>query len=218
MSQSSEASITQRHGAKLLPPAPISRRPALKIKGAPSGGAPLPRVPRRGYLLRPITHQGNLGKGKAVNGWSGSSRAALGSWRLLLLRAAALDGCLLLPLCGSRPCSISDGCSHLPRRLSGPALERMRECAHLMKTEQPRDLGDMQLAVVEVTNCQIAPQLLKCFREVQSFVRKPSCKRPLAHSQTAGNVFHKHFSMRKQRRDRVLNSRAQLVHITSSIG
>jgi hypothetical protein len=40
------------------------------------------------------------------------------------------------------------GCSHLARRLSGPALERVREGADLMKTEQPRDLGYMQLAVV----------------------------------------------------------------------
>src|SRR5262245_37012310 len=94
----------------------------------------------------------------------------------------------------------------------------MRERAHLMKTEQPRNLGYMQLAVVEITNCQIASQLLKYFREVQPFVRKPSCKRPLAHSQTASNVFHEHFSMRKHRRDRVLDSCAQLVHITSSIG
>ena len=59
-----------------------------------------------------------------------------------------------------------------------------------MKTEQPRDLGYMQLAVIEVTNCQIAPQLLKYFSEVQPFVRKPSCKRPLAHSQTSSNVVH----------------------------
>jgi hypothetical protein len=56
--------------------------------------------------------------------------------------------------------------SYLARRLSGPALERMRECAHLMKAVQPRNLGYMQLAVIEVTNCQIAPQLLKYFREV----------------------------------------------------
>src|SRR5262249_33703542 len=49
--------------------------------------------------------------------------------------------------------SISAGCSHLTWRLSGPALERMRECTHLMKTEQPRDLGYMQLAVIKVTNC-----------------------------------------------------------------
>jgi hypothetical protein len=76
----------------------------------------------------------------------------------------------------------------------------------------------MQLAVIEITNCQIVSQLLKYFREVQPFVRKPSCKRPLAHSQTAGNVFHEHSSMRKQRRDRVLNPRAQLAHVTSSIG
>src|SRR5262249_37405360 len=110
------------------------------------------------------------------------------------------------------------GYSYLARRLSGPAFACMRERAHLMKTEQPRDLGDMQLAVIEVTNRQIAPQLLKYFREVQSFVRKPSCKRPLAHSQTAGNVFHEHSSMRKHRRDRVLDFRAQLAHITSSIG
>ena len=27
------------------------------------------------------------------------------------------------------------GCSHLARRLSSPALERMRECAQLMKAE-----------------------------------------------------------------------------------
>src|SRR5262249_49630324 len=114
--------------------------------------------------------------------------------------------------------SISAGCSHLTRRLSGPALERMRERADLMKTKQPRDLGYMQLAVIEVTNCQIAPQLLKYFSEVQPFVRKLSCKRPFAHSQTASNVFHEHSSVGKQRRNRVLNSRAQLAHITSSIG
>src|SRR6516162_5372022 len=115
-------------------------------------------------------------------------------------------------------CSISAGCSYLARRLSGPALERMRECAHIIKAEQPRDLGYMQLAVIEVTYCQIAPQLLKYFSEVQPFVRQFSCQRPLAHSQNASNVFHEHSSMRKQRRDRVLNPRAQLAHITSSIG
>src|SRR6266446_1752756 len=40
-------------------------------------------------------------------------------------------------------CSISASCPHLARRLSGPALECMRECAHLSKAEQPRDLGYM---------------------------------------------------------------------------
>src|SRR5262249_14177592 len=114
--------------------------------------------------------------------------------------------------------SINAGCSHLARRLSGPALECMRECAHLIKPKQPRNLGHMQLAVIEVTNRQIAPQLLKYFSEVQPFVRKLTCKRPLAHSQTASKVFHGHLSMRKKRRDRVLNSRAQLAHITSSAG
>jgi hypothetical protein len=44
---------------------------------------------------------------------------------------------------GHRVCSISAGCSHLARRLSGPALKCMCECAHLMKAEQPRDLGHM---------------------------------------------------------------------------
>src|SRR5262245_8184579 len=34
-------------------------------------------------------------------------------------------------------CSISAGCSHLARRLSGPALERVRERADLVKAEQP---------------------------------------------------------------------------------
>jgi len=28
----------------------------------------------------------------------------------------------------------------------------MRECAHLIKAEQPRNLGYMQLAIIEVTN------------------------------------------------------------------
>src|SRR3954466_15506286 len=94
----------------------------------------------------------------------------------------------------------------------------MGERAHLMKAEQPRNLGYMQLAVVEVTNRQIAPQLLKYFGEVQPFVRKLSCKCPIAHSQTASNVFHEYSSMRKQRRDRVLNSGAQLAQITFSMG
>jgi hypothetical protein len=110
------------------------------------------------------------------------------------------------------------GCPHLAWRLSGPALACMRECAHLMKTEQPRNVGYMQLAVIEVTYRQIVPQLLKYFSEVQAFVRKPSRKRPLAHSQTASDVLHEHPSMRKQRRDRVFNSGAQLAHITFSIG
>jgi hypothetical protein len=46
----------------------------------------------------------------------------------------------------------------------------------------------MQLAVIKVSNCQIAPQLLQYFSEVQPFVRKLSGQRPLAHSQTASNV------------------------------
>ena len=103
---------------------------------------------------------------------------------------------------------ISGGCPHLARRLSGPPLECMRECTHFVKAEQPRNLGYMQLGVIKVSNCQIAPQLLKYFSEVQSFVRKLSGQRPLAHSQTASNVIHHHPSMRKQRRYRVLNSRA----------
>src|SRR5262245_66235253 len=115
-------------------------------------------------------------------------------------------------------CSKSAGCSHLAWRLSGPALKRMRERAHLMKTEQPCDLRYMQLAVIEVTNRQIAPQLLKYFREVQPFVRKPSRKRPFAHSQTAGNVFHEHSSMRKHRRDRILDPGTQLAHFVFSFG
>ena len=94
----------------------------------------------------------------------------------------------------------------------------MRECTDLLKAKQPRNLGYMQLAVIKVTNCQIAPQLLKYFSEVQPFVRKLSCKRPLAHSQTASNVIHEYPSMRKQRRDRVLNSGAQLARLTFSIG
>src|SRR5262245_5173684 len=94
----------------------------------------------------------------------------------------------------------------------------MRECAHLSKAEHPRNLGYMQLAVVEVTNRQIASQLAKYFSEVQALVRKPSCKRPLAHPQTASDVFHEHPSMRKQRRDCVLNSRAQLAYVTFFLG
>jgi hypothetical protein len=49
-------------------------------------------------------------------------------------------------------CSIGVGRSQLARRLSSPSLECMSECAHLMKAEQPRNLGYMHPAVVEVTN------------------------------------------------------------------
>src|SRR5262245_774487 len=48
--------------------------------------------------------------------------------------------------------SIGVGRSQLARRLSSPPLECMSECAHLMKAKQPRNLGYMHLAVVEVTN------------------------------------------------------------------
>src|SRR6516165_8548638 len=57
-------------------------------------------------------------------------------------------------------------CTHLARRLSGPPLECMRECTYFAKTEQPRNLGYLQLGVIKVSNCQIAPQLLKYFSEV----------------------------------------------------
>src|SRR5262245_16188289 len=115
-------------------------------------------------------------------------------------------------------CSISAGCPHLTRRLSSPPPECMSECAHLMKAKQPRNLGYMHLAVVEVTNRQIAPEVLKYLTVVQPLVRKFSCKRPLAHSKTASHLFQEHPSMRKHRRDRVLDSRTQLAHATSSIG
>jgi hypothetical protein len=68
--------------------------------------------------------------------------------------------------CGQGTLLVSVGCSHLTRRLSGPALECMRECAHLVKAEEPGNFGYMQLAVIEVTHCQIMPQLLKYFSEV----------------------------------------------------
>src|SRR5262245_23275246 len=54
---------------------------------------------------------------------------------------------------GHGRCSIGASCPHLARRLARPALVCVREGAHLMKTEQPRNLGYMQLAVLEVTDC-----------------------------------------------------------------
>src|SRR5215475_12574894 len=125
-------------------------------------------------------------------------------------------GCLITR--GRGVCSIGAGCSHLARCLAGPALVCVRERAHLTKAKQPRNLGYMQLAVLEVTNRQVATQVLKYFSKVQPFLRELSCERPLAHSQTASDVFHEHFSVRKHRRDCVLNLRAQLARIISSIG
>src|SRR5262249_12066164 len=121
-------------------------------------------------------------------------------------------------IAAARRVQLSAGSPDLSRRLSRPALERMRERAHLMKTEHPRDLGYVQPPVIEVTNSHIASQCLKYVTEVPSFVRHPSGQRPLAHSQTAGDVFQAHPSMRKHRRDRVLNARTQLAHVISSIG
>src|SRR5262245_45503257 len=97
------------------------------------------------------------------------------------------------------PCSIGVGRSQLARRFSSPPLECVSECAHLVKAEQPRDLRYMHLAVVEVTNRQIAPEVLEYLAVVQPFIRELSCKCPLAHSQTASHVFHEHPSMRKHR-------------------
>jgi len=65
---------------------------------------------------------------------------------------------------------ISAACPNLTRGLSGPALECMRKSAHLLKAEQPRNLGYMQFAVIKVTNRQIVPQLLKYLSEVQPIV------------------------------------------------
>jgi hypothetical protein len=51
---------------------------------------------------------------------------------------------------------------------------------------------------LEVTNCQIAPQLLNYFSEVQPLLRHLSLKRPQAHSQSVSNIPHNHSSMWKQ--------------------
>src|SRR5262249_48617653 len=74
----------------------------------------------------------------------------LHNWQLLAPPVAGPHRRGTVTVCGT--CSISASCSHLARRLSGPALVCMRECAHLTKTEQPRNLGYMQLAIIEVTN------------------------------------------------------------------
>ena len=66
---------------------------------------------------------------------------------------------------------LSAGNSHLARRLSGPAFARMRECAHVIKAEQPGNLRYMHLTVIEIAKCQIVPQLLKYFSEVQPIFR-----------------------------------------------
>ena len=85
----------------------------------------------------------------------------------LLLRAAASIRTLVLHRTRSRWCwlakseGLSGGCPHLAGRLSSPPFECMRECTHLVKAEQPRNLRYMQLRVIKVTNRQIAPQLLK---------------------------------------------------------
>ena len=94
----------------------------------------------------------------------------------------------------------------------------MRECTDLLKAKQPRNLGYMQIAVFKIATGQIASQLVKYLAEVQPVFRKLSGKRPLAHPETTSNVVHVHSSMRKQRRDRVFNSRAQPARITSSLG
>jgi hypothetical protein len=62
----------------------------------------------------------------------------------------------------------------------------MRERAHLIKPEQPRNLGHVQFAVMQVTNCQIVPQLFKYFTELQFFFRKLSSKRPLRQLRAGG--------------------------------
>src|SRR5262245_61707086 len=91
-------------------------------------------------------------------------------------------------LCDIGICLIGVGRSQLARRLSSPPLECMSECAHLIKAEQPRNLGYMHLAIVEVTNRQIAPELLKYLTVVPPCVRELPCKRPLAHSDTASSA------------------------------
>src|SRR5262249_8339610 len=100
----------------------------------------------------------------------------------------------LSPLDVLRHCSIGVGRSQLARRLSSPPLKCMSECAHLMKAEQPRNLGYMHLAVVEVTNRQIAPQVLKyltvcvrCRSEI-SDVRPPPAAWPSSPQPRCGAI------------------------------
>jgi hypothetical protein len=69
----------------------------------------------------------------------------------------------------------------------------------------------MELAFIKVTSRQIVPKLLKYLGEVQPFLRKLSSKRPLTHSQIAGNVSREHSSVRKclQRTRMPMNHRSE---------
>ena len=110
----------------------------------------------------------------------------IGKWRAHLPRAGTAllrqdpnpleqRGTLVLHRARGRPCrlakseGLSGGCPHLAGRLSSPPLECARECAHLVKAEQPCNLGYVQLGVIKITNRQIAAQLLKYLGEVQPF-------------------------------------------------
>src|SRR5262245_40074280 len=86
-------------------------------------------------------------------------------------------------------CSIGVGRSQLARRLSSPPLECVSKCAHLHESRAARQSwihASRGRRGNEPPDRAGGPQVSHCS---STFVSKFSCKRPLAHSQTASNVF-----------------------------
>jgi hypothetical protein len=76
---------------------------------------------------------------RAVPFWMGPRRrvSSLAGWILWLSNALRIWP----QIDGEIEFLNGGGCSYLARCLSGPAFVCMRERAHLLKTEQPRDFG-----------------------------------------------------------------------------
>src|SRR5207245_10848344 len=82
----------------------------------------------------------------------------------------------------------SCGGANLARRLAGPAFEGVGKGADLAIAEQPRDLGNGQVAVLQLTFGEVDPQVRQNAREVEVLRRQPPAERAPAHAEPGGNL------------------------------
>ena len=93
--------------------------------------------------------------------------------------------------------------------LPKPAAAGMTESTRLLEPEQPGNPRDRQTCLPEVTDREIAPQVVEYPPEGQTFGRQSPGKCPLTQSEFPGDRFRLRFGMRQKRRNGVLNDRSE---------
>src|SRR4051794_12330524 len=89
--------------------------------------------------------------------------------------------------------------------LAGPSLEGVREGARLLKTQEPSNVTDRKVPVVEIALSKVSPHLIEHLREGKVLRSKSPCQGPRTNPQRLGDRADASRAVRQERQDCVLD-------------